>query len=416
MSNLLALSALVALATIACVSAWPIVRLTDAQAKDKGAVCLDGSNPAMYVGKANGTADANKWVLYIKGGGWCYDEASCVQRSKSSLGSTDPKYVKDDFAFAGIASDSPLENPLMASWNHVVLWYCDGASFSGDRTEPKQVGNTTLYFRGKRVLDAMLDVLLQDHGLDTATDVLLSGGSAGGLSTYLHADHVGTRLPSTVTKYKAAPNSGFFLLHNNAQGTPLYPSEMEYVYTMQNSTGGVNQHCAAALHGTKDAWRCIFANYSYAYSTTHMFPLQSSIDSWQMGSIWQGDKQCIAAITKGTGQCSTQDIADLNDYAVDLLDDYRRTTKFNSAGEGGFVESCIEHVAAQSNKFAEYAINGTVENKAFIKWWLSDGTEPAADHWYLPCRFNTAAPYQCNPSCGQHLEPQGCLPDDLECQ
>jgi len=37
-----------------------------------------------------------------------------------------------------------------------------------------------------------------------------------------------------------------------------------------------------------------------------------------------------------------------------LLDDYRRTTKFNSAGEGGFVESCIEHVAAQSNKFAEY--------------------------------------------------------------
>ena len=56
------------------------------------------------------------------------------------------------------------------------------------------------YFRGKRVLDAVLDVLLTDHGLSQAEEVLLSGGSAGGLSTYLHADDVKTRLPSTVTK------------------------------------------------------------------------------------------------------------------------------------------------------------------------------------------------------------------------
>ena len=34
-----------------------------------------GTNPAMYFGPANSTADANKWVLYFKGGGWCYDLA-----------------------------------------------------------------------------------------------------------------------------------------------------------------------------------------------------------------------------------------------------------------------------------------------------------------------------------------------------
>ena len=33
----------------------PLVMLTDAQSKDHGAVCLDGSNPAMYIGKANST-------------------------------------------------------------------------------------------------------------------------------------------------------------------------------------------------------------------------------------------------------------------------------------------------------------------------------------------------------------------------
>jgi hypothetical protein len=38
-----------------------------------GAMCLDGSPPAIYMLPANTTADptaATKWVLYFKGGGW----------------------------------------------------------------------------------------------------------------------------------------------------------------------------------------------------------------------------------------------------------------------------------------------------------------------------------------------------------
>jgi hypothetical protein len=87
----------------------------------------------------------------------------------------------------------PAVNPDFAFFNRVVLYYCDGASFSGDKDEPYVYPKTnqTLYFRGARVLDALLDALIQDHGLNKATDVLLSGGSAGGLSTYLHADYVG---------------------------------------------------------------------------------------------------------------------------------------------------------------------------------------------------------------------------------
>ena len=79
---------------------------------------------------------------------------------------------------------------LIYSYTHV------GASFSGNRAEPYHYPKTnqTLYFRGARILDAILDTLLEDHGLDKATDVLLAGGSAGGLSTFLHADHVGAYL------------------------------------------------------------------------------------------------------------------------------------------------------------------------------------------------------------------------------
>ena len=99
-----------------------LVKLTDAQSSDKGAVCLDGSNPAFYFGAANSTADSTKWVIYIKGGGWCYDEASCESRAHSPLGTT--THLTPTFSFGGVASDDPAQNPLMASWNHVVLWYC----------------------------------------------------------------------------------------------------------------------------------------------------------------------------------------------------------------------------------------------------------------------------------------------------
>ena len=68
-------------------------------------------------------------------------------------------------------------------------------------------------------------------------EVLLTGCSAGGLSTYLHADYIGTLMPPTVQKYRAMPGSGFFLLQNNVQNSPVYPNEMQTVFNMQNCSG-----------------------------------------------------------------------------------------------------------------------------------------------------------------------------------
>ena len=61
-----------------------------------------------------------------------------------------------------------------------------------------------------RASEAMLDTLIQYHALGQATDVLLAGGSAGGLSTYLHADRVAEYLRgkgAPLKRFKAAPVS-----------------------------------------------------------------------------------------------------------------------------------------------------------------------------------------------------------------
>ena len=128
------------------------------------------------------------------------------------------------------------------------------------------VDGKLLFFRGKRILDAVLDFLKLNHGLGAATEVLLSGGSAGGLSTFLHADYVRSHFSPEV-KFGAAPVSGFFLLHDTVQGANQYPANMEYVYRMMNSSGGVNQRCrvAQAAAAPDEAWKCIFANFSYRH-------------------------------------------------------------------------------------------------------------------------------------------------------
>ena len=126
-------------------------------------------------------------------------------------------------------------NKLFAGWNHVLFAYCDGGSFSGDATQPLSwpsptgSGNTTLYFRGRRVLRHLIQELLTKYGMSSAQEVLLAGGSAGGLAVYLQADFVASLLPPTVGQLGAMPVSGFFLMHRAANGQLLYPDEMRHV-------------------------------------------------------------------------------------------------------------------------------------------------------------------------------------------
>ena len=104
--------------------------------------------------------------------------------------------------------------------NEINGLYGDGASRSGFRAEPWPVpSNKTcpgLYFRGAASLDAMLDYLLT-IGMSEATEIVFSGGSAGGLTSFLHLDHVAQRMAreSPLARVVGMPVCGFFLDHGN---------------------------------------------------------------------------------------------------------------------------------------------------------------------------------------------------------
>ena len=137
-----------------------------------------------------------------------------------------------------------------------------------------------LYFRGRRIIDETLRALASprlSYGLASAKSVLLTGCSAGGLATYLHADYVHgqlKRLAPNLDKFKAASISGFFLEHATVDGRPVYIDEMKYIFALANSSGGLNDACVKA-QGPDTEWKCNFAQPAYEHTQSDIFILNS---------------------------------------------------------------------------------------------------------------------------------------------
>ena len=231
-----------------------------------GAACLDGSPYAFYYTGNNNTS--TRWSITLGGGGWCYNESLCAARAASKLGSStmwpdvgecECKYFDTD----GQTDDA--EQCKCAS-----LIYCDGASFSGVRSKlwpvdgpgraPSPNNVSHLAFRGLLNLDSALDWLVSNKGLGNASELVVTGGSAGGLSTFLHTDRIASRAP--LAKVRALPVVGYFLNHAEMSGAaPDYRASMDYVRVMQNITASPGGALNAACMGTHptEKWKCIMS-------------------------------------------------------------------------------------------------------------------------------------------------------------
>ena len=85
-----------------------------------------------------------------------------------------------------------LETNPMKNWNYIFIRYCDGWSFAGNVEEPqaatitnhgtKVTSNVTVWLRGRAILDAVIADLLTTRGMQTATNVVVGGCSAGGMA------------------------------------------------------------------------------------------------------------------------------------------------------------------------------------------------------------------------------------------
>merc|ERR1740121_2855490 len=343
--------------------------LRNAAEAPTNAKCLDGSPALYYWRKGTGTG-INKWYIWQQGGGWCYDLKSCVERSKGQLGST--KDDKPSISFnVGYQSMDQKVNPLMYNWNSVFIRYCDGASVSGDKVTPTVVGNSTLFFRGRAILDAEIEDLLYQRGMKEATDVVVSGCSAGGLATFLHCDYwakgIGLATNGSV-KVACMPDSGFFLDEDHS---PRYGSNMRNVFNFQESSAeGLNAACVDAHRSSGDPEKCIFAQWSSAHIKTPTFPLQSEYDTWQQGNVAGGG-------------------IDMNDFGKNLTA-LVKSQLLSQPQHGIFLESCSHHCGAWNGPM----IDGMTSSVALEEWY-NKGSAALKNKGF----FNQGKAFPCKACC-----------------
>lgn len=299
----------------------------------KGAVCLDGSPPAYNIHRGFGSG-ANSWLIHMEGGGWCNNITSCFKRAQTRLGSS--VYMAGKVAFSGILGDNQTQNPDFYNWNRVKIRYCDGASFTGDMQEVNEIYK--LYYRGQRIWQAVMENLLE-KGMDKAEQALLSGCSAGGLTSFLHCDNFKELLPKTA-KVKCLGDAGFFIDSPDISGFYHIRSYFNEVVTLQGSAKNLPLDCTSMYPS-----QCFFPQYMLPYINTPLFVLNAAYDSWQIknilvpseadpGRYWQLCKLDIE-------NCSSRQLEIMQGYRNEML--RQLTLVKNSTSGGMFINSCYAH-------------------------------------------------------------------------
>ncbi|OIV94404.1 hypothetical protein TanjilG_25466 [Lupinus angustifolius] len=382
--NLIVVCVLLLLKTEAS-SYVPITYVRNAVAK--GAVCLDGSPPAYHFDKGFG-AGINSWLVQFEGGGWCNNVTTCLSRKYNRLGSS--KQMAKQIAFSGILGNKHQFNPDFYNWNRIKVRYCDGASFTGDVEAVNPV--TKLHFRGARVFTAVVEDLLA-KGMKNARNAIISGCSAGGLTSILHCDRFRALLP-TRAQVKCISDAGYFINARDVAGTRHIEQFFSQIVATHGSARNLPPSCISRL----SPGLCFFPQYFVSQIATPIFLINAAYDSWQIKNIlapgvadplghWHSCKLDI-------NNCSSNQLGTMQGFRTEFL--RALTVLGNSQSKGMFIDSCYAHCQTEMQE----------------TWFTSDSpllakttiAKAVADWFYDRRLFHQIdCPYPCNPSCHNRI-------------
>jgi hypothetical protein len=141
----------------------------------EGAVCRDGSDTGIMV---NLNSASDKVVMYMEGGGACFNFTTCFINPPSFSGGFSSS--------SGIFDREHPDNPV-ADWNFVYIPYCTGDVHAGDTQNEVSIYGLQ-QFRGYRNVTLALDRIVPTF--PHADQVLLTGISAGGFGAAANAEQV----------------------------------------------------------------------------------------------------------------------------------------------------------------------------------------------------------------------------------
>jgi len=380
---------------------------------DPAALCLDGSRGAYQV-KAGVGENATKFILFFQGGGWAMSPNDLLYRSTTQLGSTKQDEANGDWSIEDLLTNNTARNPHFSTWTSVAMRYCCGSSFSSHLEEPFVVGSTPLFLRGHDILTAAIDQLLSDSpgagapSLSAATEVIVSGGSAGGLSVFLHLDYIASRVHEVNPGAAVAgvANDGFFIDGASIWSERHFFTEVfKRVVAMGNITSPmqVNSACMAAKQ-PQESWMCFLAEYTLPHLETRVYIFNSFQDQYQAQTMlspnissaddpggvtqWTPFHSCTHAPWSG---CNATQYAQWRGMGGQFLSRVRAAAAASKVAHGAFLTSCPTHGTCIQGRCQSIALKGGGQHPmaSLLAWYADEGTEthwleddPWPDTWY----------------------------------
>ena len=396
-----------------------------------GGRCMDGTMAGYYI--RNGS-DEDLFIIDLRGGGRCTTKIECDKRNATNLGSS------NDWAPAlkgSILQNPNCElNPDFCNAMAVQIPYCTSDTHRGNVTEPS---NETwgYYFDGHANFVAIIEKLILEHGLGDAKQVLLTGGSSGGIGTFFNIDWLAERLPNA--SVKGVTTGGWFLPGALPDDLPSIFAPSDFVHFNSSTYGNAFYDSYMAdgepfdlfqLRDTLPAdciadrnedewWACESIHQAYRYIKSPLFTMQPQYDG---GQIFKhsltprllnnyGEAEMVEKYIEMWGEATRASLQMILDD--DVIADKQHP-------DGLFAASCIEHETVSSVE-----MNGQNWINIVHDWFFQLGelTEyhrlveecPAAER-KLPCNEKYSCRYEPSirvppmvKSCVTEMKKKGCL-------
>jgi len=232
--------------------------------------------------------------------------------------------------------------------------------------------------RGRAIMDANLDELERLYGFkSTASEVMVSGTSAGGLATYLHSSYIKSLL-RPATRLVAVPDAGFFIDHASyvdGSTRSLYDMLASAIGpSLWNATlSGAGARCLAELAPQGLSPRCYIPEYLYPYLTDvdGIFIMQSLYDPANLGISYQFNCNPYSS-------CNASALAAMQAYSRDLLASLSKAQAGFSRRDSGFFTACYQHEeSCRARDWFGIVIGGQSANSTLWNWY-SRGVGPDA--------------------------------------
>ncbi|XP_068633983.1 palmitoleoyl-protein carboxylesterase NOTUM [Battus philenor] len=235
--------------------------------------CNDGTSAGYYFRRGSNT---QHWVVYLEGGGYCWDMASCSARWRRRPGlMSSSRWPRARRAPALLSAD-PAINPLWYDSNHILLPYCSSDMWTGTRVIPKE--NTNFTFAGRLIVRSVIFDLLE---LGLVGRLLLVGSSAGAAGVMLNADATRRSLRPYGVRVAAIADSGWFL---DRPAKTKRSISTDAVARLGHSYWRGSPPTSCMREYLDKPWLCYFGYRLYPHIRTPLFVFQYLFDSAQLNA------------------------------------------------------------------------------------------------------------------------------------